>query len=95
MECVRIVFSRHAVTRMFERSVPRTEVLDVLRAGEIIEEYADDDPFPSRLMLGLVGNRALHVVAAVGNSSGTCYVVTAYDPDPLLWESNFRTRRTR
>ncbi|MEW6348978.1 MAG: DUF4258 domain-containing protein [Thermodesulfobacteriota bacterium] len=94
MECGRIVFSRHAVTRMFERSIARTEVRKVLRTGESIEAYPDDDPFPSALMLGFVENRPLHVVVAVEDSTETCYVITAYDPDPLLWESNFRTRRT-
>ncbi len=94
MECNRILFSRHAVTRMFERSISRYEVQEVLQAGEVIEDYPDDEPFASCLMLGFVDNRPLHVVIAVEDPSRTCYIVTAYDPDPSIWESDFRARRT-
>jgi hypothetical protein len=69
--------------------------MDVIRLGEVIAEYLDDDPFPSSLLLGFVENRPLHVVVAMELSSKNCYVITAYDPDPHLWEEDFKTRRTQ
>jgi len=95
MECGRIFFTGHAVRRMFERSISRAEVVAVLRGGEIIAEYLDDEPFPSYLMLGLVRRRPLHVVVAVDSRGDNCYIVTVYDPDKNSWESDFRTRRPR
>ena len=94
VQCDQIFFSRHAITRMFERSISRHEVQEVLQTGETVEDYPNDKPFPSCLMLGFIENRPLHVVVAVEDSTKTCYIITAYDPDPLLWESDFRTRRT-
>ncbi|MEW6529648.1 MAG: DUF4258 domain-containing protein [Thermodesulfobacteriota bacterium] len=68
-------------------------MVEVLCGGEVVAEYLDDDPFPSYLLLGFVRGRPLHVVVAVASQSRICYVVTAYDPDPLRWEPDFRTRR--
>ena len=93
MECEQIVFTGHAVRRMFERAVGRADVLEVLRSGEVIAEYPKDKPFPSRLILGSVGGRALHVVVAVDSSRRACHIVTVYDPDRDLWDSDLRSRR--
>jgi hypothetical protein len=47
---------------MFERQIAVEEVEAVLGAGEVIEEYPKDTPYASRLMLGWIGLRPLHVV---------------------------------
>ncbi|MDA1107636.1 MAG: DUF4258 domain-containing protein [Proteobacteria bacterium] len=62
MECNKIIFSGHAVRRMFERSISRTDVLAVIASGKIIARYPDDAPFPICLMLSFIRNRAIHVV---------------------------------
>jgi hypothetical protein len=93
MECKRVVFSGHAVRRMFERGITGTEVLDVVQHGEVITEYPEDEPFPSFLMLGIAGDRPLHVVVAVDTESQMCYIVTVYEPDPNSWTIDFRKRR--
>ncbi|MFQ5954886.1 MAG: DUF4258 domain-containing protein [Kiloniellales bacterium] len=64
MDCDRILFSGHAIRRMFERGLRVSDVAAVLRHGEVIDVYPEDTPFPSRLMLGFVGSRAIHVVVA-------------------------------
>ena len=43
----------------------KSDVRHVLQTGEVIEEYPDDTPFPSYLILGFVGDRPFHVVVAV------------------------------
>ena len=94
LRCKRLVFSGHAVRRMFERSIGRDEVAAAVASGEIITDYPDDTPFPSVLLLSVVGGRPLHVVVGEDAGSGTCYIVTAYPPDPELWNPDFKTRRT-
>ena len=66
----RIIFRVHAVQRMFERLINADDVRSVLRDGEMIESYPDDTPYPSRLVLGWVDIRPLHVVVAE-----TCRIV--------------------
>lgn len=79
---------------MFERRIGRGEVVAVLASGEVIAEYPDDLPYPSVLLLASVGSRALHIVVGEDITTGTCYIVTVYLPDPKLWNPDFRTRRT-
>ncbi len=94
MLCNQIWFSGHAVRRMFDRDIRQHEIIEVIRCGEVIAEYLDDEPFPSFLLLGFVEGRSLHVVVGRDNKSNSCYIITAYDPDPDLWEKDFKTRRT-
>jgi len=93
MECERVVFSGHAVQRMFQRGIGRDAVLAVIAQGEIVAAYADDKPYPSRLLLGFVGARPLHVVVALDESMGACIIVTAYEPAIGQWGADFRTRK--
>lgn len=95
MEFDRIVFSGHALQRMFKRRISREDVAAVLRSGEVIAEYSEDDPYPSSLILGFPRTQPVHVVAAWNESEKACIIITAYDPSPLLWEPGFRRRRSR
>ena len=67
---------------------------DVIAEGELIDEYPDDKPFPSVLLLGRTNNQAIHVVLGVDAETGVCYVITLYLPDPELWLAGFRKRRS-
>lgn len=46
---VRVEWERHALERMAERDIRRFDALEVLLSGELIENYPDDQPFPSAL----------------------------------------------
>lgn len=94
MECAEIVFSRHAVLRMFQRGISVGDVREVLATGSIIAEYPDDKPFPSRLVFGFVASKPIHVVVAFDSISGRCDIVTAYVPDGQKWTEDFKSRRT-
>jgi hypothetical protein len=87
-----IVFSAHAAKRMFERSISVDDVLHVIESAILIEDYPDDWPYPSRLLLGLAAGRHLHVVVAHNPSSDELIVVTLYEPDPDKWDSEFKRR---
>lgn len=89
----RIEWQRHALERMAERHVGRSEILQVVLAGERIEDYPDSKPFPSALFLGWSGTRPLHVVTAYDSSGDRVFVITAYEPDLEHFEAGFRTRR--
>lgn len=45
--CEEVVFSGHAVRRMFQRNIDHKTVRQVIERGIIIEEYPDDEPLPS------------------------------------------------
>jgi hypothetical protein len=49
---------------MFQREINEHDVRAILTTGETIEEYPDDIPYPSRLILGWIGKRPIHIVAA-------------------------------
>jgi hypothetical protein len=90
---MRLVFRVHAVRRMFERGISEDDVRHVLAAGEVIEEYPGDLPYPSRLVSGIQEGRPLHVVAVENTVEDKTIVITAYEPDPSLWEPGFRERK--
>jgi hypothetical protein len=83
----------HAIQRMFERGMSVDDVRQVVAGGEIIEEYPEDTPFPSRLVLGRSGGRGFHVVLADNNDAWETIVITVYEPDETRWEPDLRTRR--
>lgn len=78
---------------MFERNVSVANNREVLRSGEVVENYPDRKPFPRQLYLGYVNGRPLHVVIAFDTAVHTIAVVTVYDPNVARWSDEFRTRR--
>lgn len=78
---------------MFERRISDEAVKHVLQTGEAIENYPDDKPYPSQLILGWSGNRPLHVVVAENNVDDEIIVITVYEPDRDRWNDNFRSRK--
>jgi hypothetical protein len=90
----RLIFRLHAVRRMMHRGIQVEDVRQVLAAGDVIEDYPNDYPYPSRLELGFCGARPLHVVAAENIAGKETIVITVYEPDSAQWDTTFRVRRT-
>ena len=88
-----IIYRIHAMQRMFERRVPEENVRQVLQSGEMIEDYSEEMPFPSRLISGRRGDRPLHVVVAENTKEDETIVITVYEPDPSQWKSGSRDRK--
>jgi hypothetical protein len=88
-----IEWQRHALERMMERGISRESVKEILKKGEIIEDYPDDKPYPSALFLGWIRGEPLHAVAAFDSLTGWCFIITAYKPDLEHFESDYKTRR--
>ena len=93
MDCKNLRFSEHAYERMLERRIDSEDVHTAVEVGEAIENYPTDRPYPSRLLLAYVGGVPLHVVVSKDESTGTCFIITAYVPEPDLWDKDFRKRR--
>jgi YgiT-type zinc finger domain-containing protein len=72
-----------------EREVDFDDVRRILDERDTIEEYPDDTPYPSCLLLGWIGSRPLHIVMADDGPDGVV-VITVYDPNPAEWTSDFR-----
>jgi hypothetical protein len=58
--CKEIIFSGHAVRRMFQRNLSADDVREVVEKGEIIAHYPDDVPYPSFLIFYYIQNRPIH-----------------------------------
>ena len=88
-----IKFSSHAIQRMFEREFQKDSVVDAVRNGEIIQEYPNDKPYPSYLLLAIINKEPIHIIAAFNENGNEVYVVTVYSPDKKIWSDDFRQRR--
>jgi len=78
-----VLISNHARVRMFERNISTDDLLEVISLGEIIEEYPDDEPCPSALILGFINKAAYHVVAAI--CIDHLRIITVYIPEDGKW----------
>jgi hypothetical protein len=93
----RIYYSRHARDEMEgEQSgeIIDEEVFEAFSAGKIIENYPDDEPYPSCLIYGRTAkNRPLHAVCAYSEDEKLSIVITVYQPNPERW-IDFSRRKT-
>jgi hypothetical protein len=80
------------IMRFQQRHISYTDIKDVILNGEIIKEYSDDKPYPSCLILGHTREeRVLRVVS--GLTEEKLWLITAYEPDKILRDENFLTRK--
>ncbi|MEQ1745738.1 MAG: DUF4258 domain-containing protein [Saprospiraceae bacterium] len=95
MYCDNIFYAEHALTKMAERGIEPEEVEDIIKRGEMIKSYPEDLPDPSCLLMGWADGRVLHVVVAKDILYENCIVVTAYEPDPNVWELDFKNKKIK
>jgi len=87
------LYSNHAVKQMFQRSISTFEVEHVIKYGELLKEYPDDNPYPSKLLFAVYDNRPIHVVCSFNEDDKIIIIVTVYEPSIEIWGSNFRKRK--
>ena len=63
-----------------------------LEKGEVLKDYPDDKPYPSKLILGFVNDMPVHLVLAK-DENGVCIIITVYIPDSDIWNTDFRTKK--
>lgn len=88
-----LIWRKHTLERMLARGIGRTEVLEVIGKGEVIQRYEYDRPFPSALLLGYPNSRPIHVVVSFDEIQREIFVITAYEPDLTIFEPDFKTKR--
>ena len=82
----------HAAERFRQRGIRAADVKQAVLGGEIIEQYPDDYPYPSCLILGQCSDgRYLHVVMSDEGTGSR--IITAYIPNPAKWSDDLRTRK--
>jgi Domain of unknown function (DUF4258) len=79
--------------RMYQRRINEDVVRHVVETGETIEDYPDDFPYPSRLVLGWHGPRPIHVVVADNADDKENVVITVCEPERSEWEADFKRRK--
>ena len=79
---------------MREDNIAVGDVISAL-AGEVIEKYPHDRPFPSCLVYGrTMDGKPLHVVCAVPRHIDMLIIITVYIPSENEW-IDFRERRRK
>lgn len=89
-----IKWTTHVIARLQERHIDPSDIKNCIATGHIIEQYPNDYPYPSCLVLGNAkSDKALHVVIGVGE--GNLWLITAYYPNPAKWNDDFSIRKER
>jgi len=79
---------------MWQRDISFSDVKHVIESGEVIEQYTDDVPYPSKLLLGWRESRPLHVVVADNEDHKELIIVTVYEPSTDFWYDDFKRRKS-
>ena len=87
--------SDHGFDELNEDAIVAREAIAGIAAATAIEDYPDRFRGPSVLALQHdEAGRAIHVVWAIpAGERRPAVLVTAYRPDPQLWDSEFRKRK--
>ena len=93
----KVLYTKHARDEMaFDEfgEILEQEVTEAICGGKIIEEYLEDEPYPSFLVSGRTSaNRPLHIVCAYAEDDSLSIVITVYQPDPKRWINDERRRK--
>ena len=83
--------TRHILIRMAQRNISMEDVKAAIMGGAIIEDYPNDYPEPSCLILGFNNKRPLHIVCGIHDEE--LWLITAYQPNTNEWYNDFKTRK--
>lgn len=74
--------------------IKEEEVFEAVLTGKIIENYPEDEPYPSCLIYGRTSeNRPLHVICAYSDEDKLAIIITAYQPHPDRWVDFSRRKK--
>ncbi len=91
-ETDRVFMTIHSAERFRQRGIKAKDVRNAVYTGKIIEQYPEDYPYPSCLILGKTLNETyIHVVMSEEGTASR--ILTAYFPSLEKWENDFRTRK--
>ena len=93
MQAGRIRITDHADEEAAAEGISIEQVLKTVSAGEIIEQYPDDKPYPSGLIYS-DSKGPLPSVWAYNETNSWAVLITVYRPDPQRW-INWRLRKPK
>ena len=87
-----VLISDHVAMRFRQKGLKVKNIRFAVNNGEIIEQYPDDYPFPSCLILGkTIDGKYIHVV--MSDEGKMSRIITAYYPDPNKWDVQLKVRK--
>ena len=87
-----VIVSEHAAERFRQRNIKARDIKHAVFNGEIIEQYPNDFPFPSCLILGkTISGQYIHIV--MSDEGSMSRIITAYYPDGNKWCTDFKQRK--
>lgn len=87
-------WTNHIFVRLAQRNISMEDVEAAILNGELIEDYPNDYPFPSCLIMGYRTSKdVIHVVCAPNDSRTELWLITAYIPTREKWMDDFKTRK--
>lgn len=78
--------------KLRQRKIKAKDIEQAVETGTMIEDYPEDRRGPSCLILGFADKRPIHVVCGLFDAE-EILIITAYEPDPLEWENDWKTRK--
>ncbi len=82
----RVRITDHADEEAFDDSLTYEEIYLSVIQGEVIEDYPDDKPYPSCLVMGKIfSGEPIHSVWACNPENQWVVLITVYRPDPERW----------
>lgn len=90
-----VLISDHGYDELDDDGILAEDALLGIATAELVEDYPDRARGPSVLTLQLdAAGQAVHVVWAIpAGERRPAVLVTAYRPDPALWDSELKRRR--
>ncbi len=89
----RYEISQHAERERRNDGLSLADIENAVRIGEVIEDYPDDPRGASCLVFGWARDgRPVHLVIGFLPHEWI-RVITVYVPDPMKWESDWKTRK--
>jgi hypothetical protein len=89
----RYVISFTHTEKLRRRRISIETIEAAIRDGEIIEDYPNDPRGPSCLIYGITREeRPIHVVCGTIQPD-YIVIITAYEPNTVEWERDWRTRK--
>jgi len=82
----RVKITDHADEEAYNDRLTYEEIYSSVFQGEVIEDYQNDKPYPSCLIMGKnFSDEPIHSVWAYNPENQWAVLITVYRPDPKRW----------